>query len=98
MTKIAMIIAKIGMILLAEVAEAETILDFLGRLVSMSLVSTSGGGQPIQTGAESFCFSCATLILRSSNSQKPLPLKKYVLPAEKNEIVESCGRSMLQNY
>jgi len=70
----------------ATVAEAETMLDFLGRLVSMSLVSTSGGGQPIQTGADNFCFSCATLILRSSNSQKPLPLKKYVLP-EKNEKI-----------
>lgn len=82
MTKLATIIANTGVISLA--AEAATILvDFLGRLVSISLVSTSGGGQPIQTGADNFCFSCATLILRSSNSQKPLPLKKYVLPVEK---------------
>lgn len=79
--KVVMIIAIIGTVLPAEAAEAVMIL--VGRLASMSLVSTSGGGQPIQTGAESFCFSWATLILRSSNSQKPLPLKKYVLPAEK---------------
>lgn len=86
MTKLATIIANAGVISLVETAaEAEMILDFLGRLVSISLVSTSGGGQPIQTGADNFCFSCATLILRSSNSQKPLPLKKYVLPIEKAE-------------
>lgn len=84
MAKFVMITANISAIFsVTTVAEAEMI--FLGRLVSMSLVSTSGGGQPIQTGADNFCFSCATLILRSSNSQKPLPLKKYVLPAKKEE-------------
>lgn len=87
MTKLATTMANIDMISpVAAVAEAETMLDFLGRLVSMSLVSTSGGEQPIQTGADNFCFSCATLILRSSNSQKPLPLKKYVLPIEKKAL------------
>lgn len=86
MTKLATTMANIDVISpVATVAEADMILDFLGRLGSMSLVSTSGGGQPIQTGADNVCFSCTTLILRSSNSQKPLPLKKYVLPAEKAE-------------
>lgn len=88
MTKLATTMANSDVISpVATTAEAETILDdpFLGRLVSISLVSTSSGGQPIQTGADNFCFSCATLILRSSNSQKPLPLKKYVLPTEKAE-------------
>lgn len=88
-TKLVAIIASIDTILAAATVtaaaaeEAETILDFLGKLVSISLVSISGGGQPIQTGADNFCFSWATFILRSSNSQKPLPLKKYVLPASK---------------
>lgn len=82
--KLVTIITSNGIVFPAStVTEAETIFDLLGRLVSMSFVSTSGGGQPIQTGAESFCLSCATLILRSLNSQKPLPLKKYVLPVEK---------------
>jgi len=89
-TKLMVTIASINIVLAvvtvaATVAaeEAETIFDFLGKLVSISLVSISGGGQPIQTGADNFCFSWATLILRSSNSQKHLPLKKYVLPVEK---------------
>lgn len=52
---------------------------------STSFVSISGG-QPIQVGAESFGFSCATFILRSSNSQKPFPRKKYVLPITKSNF------------
>lgn len=46
----------------------------------MSLVSISGVGQPIQTGADSRGVLWATRIRKSSNSQKTLPLKKYVFP------------------
>jgi len=51
------VLAAVTVAAAAAAEEAEMIFDFLGKLVSISLVSISGGGQPIQTGADNFCFS-----------------------------------------
>lgn len=64
--------------------------DEVCSLVYFSFVCTSLPsllrGQPIQNGADRVCSGFSTLILRSLNFQKPLPLKKYVFPKKKIEI------------
>lgn len=44
-------------------------------------------GHDIQNCAEGSCLSCSTRICRSLNFQKPFPLKKQVLPVNKQTLL-----------
>lgn len=64
-----------------DVHSSESALVYLRRF-SADESTPKVRGQPIQNGADSFWCLCFTRICKSLNSQKPLPLKKYVLPGK----------------